>query len=153
MKPDPDLYVAEWFEDILRRCSPSGPSVLPYAEQVVYYVVSVRTEADINGFCSVFEQSLHHEEDLTFFVRILRQLEEGDLADVFAQIRLLLRDAGYFQDPTRELHALPEAVIQAFDQLGAGALSRDRLWDLDSKLAQLDRPGLDGVGEHSRRGA
>jgi hypothetical protein len=153
MKADSDLYVAQWFEDILRRCTASGPAVLPYAEQVVYYVVAVRSEADINGFCSVFEQLLHHEEDLSFFVRILRHLDEDELADVFAQIRLLLSEAGYFQDPTRELHALPEPVIQAFDQLGARALSNDRLWDLDSKLAQLERTGLGGVSELSRRGA
>ena len=132
---DADLEIARRFEAIVARAA-GGEDIrtLPFQEQVVYYVVAVRSEADMNGFCSVFEQLLTHESDVAFFVRVLRHLEENYLADDFVEIQRLLGHAGYFQDPTREFHALPAEVQERFKALERGVLSGDRLWDLDEKL-------------------
>ena len=119
----------------------------------MYYVVSVRTEADMNGFCSVFEQLLHHEEDLRFFTQILSRLGEDDMAESISEIRRLLLNAGYFSNPTREFHALPADVLKRVSQLGTRILLGERLWNLDSKLAVLPRRDERAALQDSRSGA
>jgi hypothetical protein len=134
---DASKAIAVRYSDIITRCDGRGrPEGLSHADRVIYYLVSVRCEADMNGFCSVFEQLLDWDE-LAFFVEALRELGRPDLAATYEEIGSLLLSAGYYPERTVEFHELPEAVLAAFDGLEAEARQGDPLWTLDERLCTL----------------
>jgi hypothetical protein len=142
--------IDERFDEIAARCA-GDVSELAYVDRAIFYVVAVRREATANGFCAVFEQVLHHEEDLRFLVQVLLQLGDESAAGLFGRASTLLRDAGYFGDPTREFHALGQEVLNQLDEIGKEVLDDRRLWLLDSALLRLLAPTA--IGQHGRTGA
>ena len=138
---DSDVLVAEWFEtSVAAARTLEAPPFSPILSGSCTSVVGVRCEADINGFCSVFEQFLETRDDLEFFAGALGQLGEDDLAQTYTDIGRLLASAGYYDDPTRELHALPATAQEQLERLQTRAAAGERLWKLDDKLAQLRKP-------------
>ncbi len=132
-------YIADRFNDIITRCDPDGrPTNLPHAERLIYYVVAVRCEMDMNGFESVFDQLLTKAE-LEYFTGVMGELEESELALAFQDARILLDDAGFFDQPASATYDLPQLVRDRLEQVEDRVRLEERLWELDSKLAALDR--------------
>jgi hypothetical protein len=104
----------------------------PAAERIVYYVVATRSEIDINGFSSVYEQDLDAAE-LMILVDGLRRIGEEELASEFRRgFELLQADGFYGHMNWNKVSDTVETEIQAI-----GKRVGDRLWALDEKLAAL----------------
>ena len=129
--------IARRFEDIAERLrGTTGPSNLPRADQIVYYVVAIRCEIDINGFDSVLDQLLD-ETELDFFCSALTEVGETSLAATWLKIATLLRGAGHWPKGTATVSNLPQPVRQELVALANAACKGDKLWAFDDKLAAL----------------
>jgi len=129
--------IADRFNDIITRCDPAGrPSGLPHAERVIYYIVAVRCEMDMNGFESVFDQLLSRNE-LETFVGFLAELDERDLALAFRDARELLDQVRFFDQPTVATYDLPQMIQRALEKIEERVRKTERLWALDTKMATL----------------
>ncbi len=134
---DSSAEVARRFEEILRRCGATGrPNRLPHGERVIYYIVSVRCEIDINGFDSVLDQLLT-EDELDFVGASLEELNEENLAAAWRKIASLLKSVGHKPCGSSPVRSLPQAVRQQLAALAHEANAGDRLWHLDERLAKL----------------
>ncbi|MDB5356355.1 MAG: hypothetical protein JWN24_2808 [Phycisphaerales bacterium] len=116
-----------------------------YAEQVLYYVVVARCEADMEGFNSVYEQALDASE-LKILIEGLRGLGETAMAAEYARgLQLLLKD-GFYEH--RNWNRVSESVKHQITAIGerVGA----ELWGLDEKLVAMlnECPTDEGVGGH-----
>ncbi|MBI5918191.1 MAG: hypothetical protein HY849_02290 [Nitrosomonadales bacterium] len=129
--------VARRFEDILKRCGTTGrPDDLPHAERVIYYIIAVRCEIDMNGFDSVLDQLLS-EDELNFVCASLEELNEGSLAESWRKIESLLRSVAHKPSGSAPVSMLPKDVRQELEVLARAACANDRLWQLDEKLGAL----------------
>ena len=134
---DSSAEVARRFEDILSRCGTAGrPDELPHWERVIYYIVSVRCEIDMNGFESVLDQLLT-EGELDFVAASLEELNEDALSAAWRKIASLLKTVGHRPRGTSPVRSLPQTVKQQLEALAREANAGDRLWHLDEKLAEL----------------
>jgi hypothetical protein len=134
---DSSAEVARRFEDILKRCGTTGrPDDLPHGERVIYYIVSVRCEINMNGFESVLDQLLT-EDELDFFGASLEELNEAKLAAAWRKIATLLKSVGHKPRGSSPVRSLPQAVRQQLEALAHEANAADRLWHLDERLAAL----------------
>jgi ABC-type transport system involved in cytochrome c biogenesis ATPase subunit len=139
---DSSTEVARRFEDILKRCGSTGrPDGLPHAQRVVYYIVAVRCEMDMNGFDSVLDQLLT-EDELHFVCASLEELNEESLAATWWKIASFLKSVGLKPSGSSPIRSLPQAVQQELDVLAKTANAGNRLWHLDEKLAALWRSPL-----------
>ncbi|MFO0483307.1 MAG: hypothetical protein ACK52M_17045 [bacterium] len=136
---DASAEVTRRFEDIVKRCGMTGgPTGLPHAERVIYYIVSVRCELEINGFNSVLDQLLNDDE-LDFFGASLEELSEEHLANAWRSISSLLKSVGHKPRGSSPVRTVPQAVRQPREALARLANSGDRLCHLDEKLLALSR--------------
>lgn len=134
---DSSAEVARRFEDILKRCSTTGrPDELHHRERVIYYIVSVRCEIDMNGFESVLDQLLT-EDEVDFIGSALEELNEEDLASAWRKISSLLKSVGHKPRGISPVSSLPQAVRQQLETLAHEASAGDRLWKLDERLTEL----------------
>jgi hypothetical protein len=129
-------FIADRYEQIIRMCDRMGrPTGLPKADQVIYYVISVRCEIDMEGFFSVFEQLLT-EPELVAFITMLRELEEPELAGAFSEALDAVRACGYscgdgyLIDEDSELERRLEPIRRRLR-------ATNQLWVLDEKLVAL----------------
>ena len=91
--------------------------------RIVFCVVATRCEIDINGFASVYEQCLNHEE-LALLVDGLNQIGESDLAGEFRCGFDLLKQDGFYEHMNWNLVSdLAKAEIKAIENRVG-----DRLW-------------------------
>jgi hypothetical protein len=111
----------------------------PFAEQVLYFVVVARCEADMEGFSSIYEQALTADEMQTL-IGGLRQLDEPKLAIEFAGGMEALEKEKFYDH--RNWNRVPDQVKEQIDAIGQHIGSE--LWGLDEKLAALiDRPAAE----------
>jgi len=129
--------IADHFDHLIQHCDREGrPRGLGYVDRVIYYVVAVRSEMDINGFASVFEQLLSDEE-LEFFVNALTELQEPKLALSFQRAQHALEASGWWQANLSRLAECSEALDRQICGIEEAVRDQDRLWDLNRKLLVL----------------
>ena len=133
-EPTADERIAAYFEELISRNYKT-----PTDDWIIYLVVAVRCQMDMGGFNSVFEQLLHDEHSLQFFLDSLRKLDEPILVDAFARAHSRLKVGGYFDDPDLNVFDLEDEDSEdAFLQNVAEEVREsNRLWELDEKLCQL----------------
>ena len=137
---DASARLANYYEKLIERCNqnPSArPDNLPKRDRIIYYVISTRCEIDINGFDAVFDQLLS-ENELTFLIETLNELEATELAGLFESALKRLKAAGFFDEEGMCVSELdPSPSIGFLDDIEALILENDELWELDEKLAEL----------------
>lgn len=130
-KMTPADRIAKEFE----RLSPLGRDGLkscPFAERMVFDVVSIRCASDIDGFASVYQQDLT-EADLVAFVEGLRRMDESELADAFQGGYELLSKENFYSHMV--WGKVSDSTTAEIEEIGEAI--GDRLWNLDAKLVAL----------------
>ena len=141
MSPEPlildaSALVARRFEEISKRCGPSGrPEGLPHADRLLWYVVATRCEKDINGIESVFDQLLN-EEELLFMVDSLMALQEPELAAAFQSAHAALAVVNFYGSGA-QCHDFGDVLARELESVDAALDEDGRLWRLDEKLTRL----------------
>jgi hypothetical protein len=136
---DPSEFLAEYYESLIQRCDSSGrPNGLPHHDRVIYYIISVRCEMDINGFESVFDQLLT-EEELLFLIDALREVDAIKLAEMFALAHSRLKSAGFFKDGSMMVCESGDADSDRglLDEIEDKLREHEELWELDERLVAL----------------
>lgn len=129
--------VADEFDKIITKCDSNGrPSGLSYFERVIYYVVSVRCEMDMNGFASVFEQLLTKEE-FEFLIDALNDISEVNLANSFLEAKYLLEEINFYNDEENHIDNYSLEIVARFEEIEKDIRRNGQLWKLDSKLLQI----------------
>ena len=130
-----EAIVADEFERLLaERNDTEGWS---RDERMLYRIVCVRSEMDINSFEDVFEQLLSSDE-LDELVAMFAELGEPTLADWFIEVRDMLAEANYVIGSGVPLPS-SGAVTDRLRDIGENVRSSEMLWRLDEKLATLFR--------------
>jgi hypothetical protein len=133
---DPTQRIIQEF-DRLSALGREKVLALPFAQQVVYFVVVARCEADMEGFSSIYEQAMN-ADDLKVLIKGLRTLEEPELADEFESGLDALSGDGFYEH--LNWNKVSGEVEEQIDAIGERVGSE--LWELDAKLVRL----LDGEG-------
>jgi len=112
---------------------------MSYGEQVLWYVVAIRCERDINGIESVFDQLLN-EHELLFLTDALVALGEPELAEAFQRAHLALHRVAFYRHPDAMCLDYGDALASEMRVVDAVLDAESGLWGLDEKLARLTDP-------------
>jgi hypothetical protein len=134
---DASAAVAEKFESISRQLGESAkPKDLSHADQVLWYVVAVRCERDMEGLESVFDQLLD-EPALLFLIRALSELQEQALALLFQRAHEALSAVNFYERPDAMCHEFGNGLGEELKAIDQALSEGDLMWQLDPKLLQL----------------
>jgi len=134
------MELVEYYDQIIERCNETEnarPDGLSHNDRIIFYVISVRCEIDINGLESVFDQLLS-ERELSFLIDALNELENPGLAKIFSEAHTRLKESGFYTDTEKSVSDLtPESESGLLDDLEERLQKNDELWELDEKLSSM----------------
>lgn len=134
---DASSQIADRFSEISEKCGESArPTDLPENDRIIWYVVATRSEMDMGGFESVFDQLLT-EDELLFLIASLERLGEPKLASTFRRVHGALKQAGFYDAPGRMCHEFGPKLEAVLAKAEAFLQDDQCLWELDPKLAAL----------------
>ena len=136
---DASERLADYFEQLIDRVNQDAggrPATLPEGDRIIYYVVSVRCEIDINGFESVFDQFLN-EGEIRFLIESFQKIDASALANAFKRAYTLLDRHGFFQSADITCADLSADVQSELNRIETEVDAADELWQLDARLVDL----------------
>ena len=136
----PEFIIIQKFNELVKRYSQdSGTAHFSEPEKIVWSVVCVRCEMDINGFASVFEQLISRDE-LTEFIGYLKQIGLDELSAYFQQIANILEEHSFYNESghaRKMCFELPPEVVEIIDQIEDKVIEENELWGVDPTLCRL----------------
>ena len=125
--------IAEIYEQLVARRNAGKAASFSSAEATIDRIVSTRTEMDMGGFASVFEQLLSRPE-LIQLIADLRDLSLQDSATRFTASLVLLDAVGFFDADGQPAGRITDDTYSELERIGDTISDSDALWQIDDEL-------------------
>ncbi|MBI1259606.1 MAG: hypothetical protein GC204_19225 [Chloroflexi bacterium] len=131
MKEDYQIVADKWNELAGRK----DKSTFTRVERMIWFLIILRVDLDMEGFSSIFIDSMSVTE-LLETITYLKELNLTNIAALLEQALALLKANDIYDADWNLIHwNLHESLHTEFNAIGDKIMNGDVLWDLDEKLA------------------